>query len=314
MKLKKLACTIIGIIFMLVILITIKVQASDGLKASVQSSKSEIKKTEEIVITLKLDEYQNIKNGINAYKATLEYDEDIFEEVLEKDFESKNNWEMLKYNKDTKELVAIKKAGSTVPEEVAEVKLKAKEEIEPKTTEIKVKDIVTSDGKKDIEVEEAKVVVNVIKEQEEKPEEPEKLEKITSQKYRIEKAYIERITPKTTVANFKQNVTLENVTTNPQMVFTDENGNELKEDSFITTGTRLKVGSSLQFTLIVIGDIDRNSEITVNNMARIKLHLIGSELLTGIELKAADMDDDKEITINDLAQMKLLLIGLLEIK
>lgn len=314
MKLKKLACTIIGIIFMLVILITIKVQASDGLKASVQSSKSEIKKTEEIVITLKLDEYQNIKNGINAYKATLEYDEDIFEEVLEKDFESKNNWEMLKYNKDTKELVAIKKAGSTVPEEVAEVKLKAKEEIEPKTTEIKVKDIVTSDGKKDIEVEEAKVVVNVIKEQEEKPEEPEKLEKITSQKYRIEKAYIERIAPKTTVAKFKQNVTLENVTTNPQMVFTDENGNELKEDSFITTGTRLKVGSSLQFTLIVIGDIDRNSEITVNNMARIKLHLIGSELLTGIELKAADMDDDKEITINDLAQMKLLLIGLLEIK
>lgn len=314
MKLKKLACTIIGIIFMLVILITIKVQASDGLKASVQSSKSEIKKTEEIVITLKLDEYQNIKNGINAYKATLEYDEDIFEEVLEKDFESKNNWEMLKYNKDTKELVAIKKAGSTVPEEVAEVKLKAKEEIEPKTTEIKVKDIVTSDGKKDIEVEEAKVAVNVIKEQEEKPEEPEKPEKITSQKYRIEKDYIERIAPKTTVAKFKQNVTLENVTTNPQMVFTDENGNELQENSFITTGTKLKVGSSLQFTLIVIGDIDRNSEITINCLARIKLHLIGSELLTGIELKAADMDDDKEITINDLAQMKLFLIGLLEIK
>lgn len=314
MKLKKLACTMIGIIFMLVILITIKVQASDGLKASVQSSKNEIKKTEEIVITLKLDEYQNIKNGINAYKATLEYDEDIFEEVLEKDFESKNNWEMLKYNKDTKELVAIKKAGSTVPEEVAEVKLKAKEEIEPKTTEIKVKDIVTSDGKKDIEVEEAKVAVNVIKEQEGKPEEPEKLEKITSQKYRIEKAYIERIAPKTTVAKFKQNVTLENVTTNPQMVFTDENGNELQEESFITTGTKLKVGSSLQFTLIVIGDIDRNSEITVNSLARIKLHLIGSELLTGIELKAADMDDDKEITINDLAQMKLVLIDLLEIK
>lgn len=314
MKLKKLACTMIGIIFMLVILITIKVQASDGLKASVQSSKNEIKKTEEIVITLKLDEYQNIKNGINAYKATLEYDEDIFEEVLEKDFESKNNWEMLKYNKDTKELVAIKKAGSTVPEEVAEVKLKAKEEIEPKTTEIKVKDIVTSDGKKDIEVEEAKVAVNVIKEQEEKPEEPEKPEKITSQKYRIEKDYIERIAPKTTVAKFKQNVTLENVTTNPQMVFTDENGNELQDNSFITTGTKLKVGSSLQFTLIVIGDIDRNSEITINCLARIKLHLIGSELLTGIELKAADMDDDKEITINDLAQMKLFLIGLLEIK
>lgn len=314
MKLKKLACAMIGIIFMLLILITIKVQALDSLKAIVQSSKNQLKKTEEVIITLKLDEYQHIKNGINAYKATLEYDESIFEEVLEKDFLSKNGWEMLKYNKDTRELVAIKKSGSTMPEEVVEIRLKVKGEIEPKRTEIKVKDIVTSNGEKDIDVDETKVAIDIIKEQEEKPEEPEKLEKITSQKYRIEKAYIERIAPKTTVAEFKQNVTLENVTTNPQMIFTDESGNKLQEDSFITTGTKLKVGSSLQFTLIVIGDVDRNSEITVNNIARIKLHLIESELLTGIELKSADMDDDKEITINDLAQMKLVLIGLFEIK
>lgn len=317
MKLKKLAFAIIGIIFMLVILITINVQASNSLKAVMQSSKEELKKTEEVEITLKLDEYQDIKNGINAYKATLEYDSDIFEEVLESNFVCKNNWEMLKYNKDTKEFIAIKKAGSKVPEDVVTITLKVKEEVEPKVTEVKTKDIVTSDGKKDINIDETKVEIDIIKEQDTKPEEPDvpqKPEKITSEKYRIEENYISRIVPKTTVATFKQNVKLENVTTSPQMVFTDANGNVLQENDLITTGTKLKVGKTLQFTLVVTGDIDKTSEITINDVAQVKLHLIGKELLEGIELKVADIDDDKEITINDLAQMKLVLINLLEIK
>ncbi len=314
MKLKKLTYTILGMIFMFVILITINLQASNSLKAVVQSSKNELKKAEEVVITLKLDEYQNIKNGINAYKATLDYDESIFEPVLEENFSCKNSWELLKYNKDTKELVAIKKAGSTVPEEVVQVTLRVKEEIQPKTTNVKMKDIVTSDGKEDIRIDEANVTIDIIVEQEEIPEEPDKPEKITSNKYKIEGSYISKIAPKTTVAGFKKNITLENVTTTPKMIFTDESGNVLQDDSLIKTGTKLKVGSTLQFTLVVIGDIDGDSEITVRDLAKMKLHLIEKELLTGKELKAADIDEDKDITVRDLARMKLILIDLLEIE
>ena len=172
MKNKKLTFLAIVIIIIMIVFITINVQASTSLKSTIESSKNELKKEEEVVISLKLDEYQHIKNGINAYKATLEYDENIFEEVLEKDFTSKNNWEMLKYNKDTKEFVAIKKVGSKEPEEVASITLKVKEEVEPKTTEVKIKEIVTSDGKKDINIEDSKAIINIIKEQEEKPEDP----------------------------------------------------------------------------------------------------------------------------------------------
>lgn len=311
MKLKKLIFTVIGSIFMIAILITINVQASNNLKATIQSSKNEIEKSEEIEIILKLQDYQDIKDGINAYKATLDYDENIFEKVLEQNFTCKNNWELLKYNKDTKEFIAIKKAGSKEPEEVASLILKTKEEVQPKTTEVKIKEIVTSDGKKDINVEEAKLAIDVIEEQEEKPEKPEK---ITSNKYRIEEGYIAKIAPQTTVAQFKQNVKVENVTTEPQMVFIDENGNTLQEDSLIKTGTKLKVGSSLQFTLIVTGDIDGDAEITINDLANIRLHLIDKKSLTGIKLKAGDLDEDGEVTINDLASMKLILIGLSEIK
>ena len=317
MRLKKLIYTTIGSIFIIAILITINVQASNSLKATVQSSKEEVEKEEEIEITLKLEEYQDIKNGINAYKATLDYDEDTFKEVLEQNFTCKNNWELLKYNKDTKEFIAIKKVGSKTPEEVVSVTLKTKEEVEPKTTEIKIKDIVTSDGNKDINIDEAKVTIEVIKEQEElpgEPEKPEKPEKITSNKYKIEQGYIENIVPKTTVSEFKQNVKVENVTTTPQMMFIDESGEVLQEDSLIKTGTKLKVGSSLQFTLIVTGDIDGDSSITINDLANVRLHIIKKKLLTGIELKAGDIDKDSEITINDLANMKLILIGLLELK
>ena len=234
--------------------------------------------------------------------------------MLEQNFTCINYWELLKYNKETKEFIAIKKAGSKEPEEVASLILKTKEEVEPKTTEVKIKDIVTSDGKKDINVEEAKLTIDVIKEQEEIPEEPKGPEKITSNKYKIEEGYILKIAPKTTVAKFKQNVKVENVTTDPQMIFTDENGNTLQEDSLIKTGTKLKVGSSLQYTLIVTGDIDGDSEITINDLAKMKLHLIEKKSLTKIELKAANIDEDNEVTINDLAKMKLILIGLLEIK
>lgn len=309
---------VIGMIVVIsLIFVTTTLLASESLIANTSSSVSDLKAKEEVVVTLKFDQYQGIKNGVNSYKATLEYDKNIFEEVLEKNFVCQNDWEELKYNNDTGEFVAIKKAGSKVPEEVVKVTLKAKEGVKASTTDVKFKDIVTSDAKKDINLSETKVTINIIEEQQEKPEEPIKPtqpEKITSQKYTIEEGYISRILPKTTVQQFKQNVTVENVTTNPQMVFTDANGNVLQDNSLISTGTKLKVGSTLQFTLVVTGDADGDSEITINDMAKVKLHLIETKLLTGIELKAADVDNDKEITINDLAQIKLILIDLFELK
>ena len=77
---------------------------------------------------------------------------------------------------------------------------------------------------------------------------------------------------------------------------------------------KVKVGKTLEYTIIVTGDVDEDAKITVNDLAQIKLHLIEQELLTGIRLKAANVDRDTQITINDAAQVKLVLIGLFEIK
>ena len=44
-----------------------------------------------------------------------------------------------------------------------------------------------------------------------------------------------------------------------------------------------------------------------------KLHLIGSQLLSEISLIAADIDDEEGLTINDIAKVKFVLLDLLEI-
>lgn len=311
---KKIVISIIG--FIIIILIASSILASDNLTANISSTSTQVKEEQEVIISLKFESYQEIKKGLNAYKATIEYDKNIFEEIQSQDFICQNNWEQLKYNEETGEFIAIKKAGSKEPEEVVKITLKAKKGVKAGTTDIKIKNIVTSQGEKDITLNETKVTINIIEEQEKPdvPDVPDKPEKITSAKYTIEDGYISRILPKTTVAQFKTNVTLENVETTPQMVFTDEQGNELQENSLIKTGTKLKVGNTLQFTLIVIGDIDSDAEITIGDMAKLKLHIIEKEVLNGINLKAGDVDNDNEITIGDLAQMKLILIDLLELK
>lgn len=63
---------------------------------------------------------------------------------------------------------------------------------------------------------------------------------------------------------------------------------------------------------VMIGDVDGNGKITLNDLVKIKLHCIEEEVLTQErELKAADINGDGKITVTDVAQMKLLLVGLL---
>ena len=87
-------------------------------------------------------------------------------------------------------------------------------------------------------------------------------------------------------------------------------GNTLTDESVIGTGATLKVGTTLEYTFIVKNDIDGNGTITPNDLALVKIHLIGKELLTGVYEKAADIDLNGKVSINDIATLKLILIEL----
>lgn len=141
-----------------------------------------------------------------------------------------------------------------------------------------------------------------------------------TEKYTIRDGFILKIRPGispigskeikgTTVKEFK-----ENIKTNQKMTFLSNDNKELKDEDVIGTGTVLKLGENQNYTLIVRGDIDGNGKVSVNDLAKLKLHYIEMESLTGNSLKAADIDGNGNVSMIDLAQIKLTLIGLAELK
>lgn len=301
---KKKSLYVMGFILVCLILTSaIVISSTNVIKGKLASSTQEIKAGEAVIITLRFDQYNQITKGINAFKATLEYDDDIFDTLTQENFKTLNNWEELKYNPETKELVAIKKAGSKQPEDVLQIKLVAKINPKLEKTNIGIKDISTSEGKGDIILDNETVEVNVIEEQ------SSEKEKLTSEKYTVTEKYVSRILPETTIKEFNKNIEIENRTEQTKVEFTDEEGNKLQEESKVATGTKLQIGEKT-YELIVIGDTDKDSLITVNDLADLKLHIIETKMLNGIEYEAADMSGDGIVEIDDLAQMKLVYLGL----
>ncbi len=134
-------------------------------ETTLNANMTSLKLGQEVIVTLNLGNYSDVTNGYNAYKAKLIYDKNIFEQVLQDDFISLNDWEELEYNPDTFEFVAIKKVGSKTLENVVQVRLRVKTTASAGTTTIKINNLVTSEGHKDIFVEDKSVDVNVIKDQ-----------------------------------------------------------------------------------------------------------------------------------------------------
>lgn len=126
--------------------------ASAKVEATLTATSQKLKEGENLVITLKADRLQDIEHGINAYKGVLKYDNTIFEEVKEADFKELSGWEGLEYNSKTCEFVVYKKAGAILEENIIEVLLQVKEGVKAAKTQVKMIDMVTSQGKQDIYV------------------------------------------------------------------------------------------------------------------------------------------------------------------
>lgn len=139
--------------------------ANTNIKTTLNVNMTGLKAGQEVTVTLDLDNYTNVTSGYNAYKAKLIYDQNIFEQVLQDDFVSLNDWEELEYNPDTFEFVAIKKVGSKTLENVVQVRLRVKTTASAGITTIKMENIVTSEGRKDIPVDDKSVDVNIIRDQ-----------------------------------------------------------------------------------------------------------------------------------------------------
>ena len=165
-------------------------------------------------------------------------------------------------------------------------------------TILKVKNIEASNGEDTIQANDVEISLHI-----EKKEEPFE---ISSDKYKIGDNIISYVLPKTTITEFNKYIS-----TNRTIHVIDKYNQEQIGDSIVKTGMKLKVDNEdIEYTIIVLGDINENGEIDISDLAEMKLHLIEESILTGINLLAADVDKDGEITINDIALIKLVLIDL----
>jgi len=247
-----------------------------------------------------LSKLDSLENGLISLLGKIEYDKSILDRM---EIVGQNGWTLDANSFNEKNLKFIVDSGVAAKEsiDVLKIKFKVKENItETKESVIAIRNISASggDGAYFANDAELQYVIKIV--------EPER---ITSDIYNIddEKQIISNISASTKISQFKQNVE-----TKQQIVFLDNNGNAIEnQETLVKTGMVIKVGETLQYTLVITGDIDGDGEITVNDLAKIKLHLIESKLIApGITLMAADVDTDNDITINDAAKVKLVLIEL----
>ena len=269
------------------------------------SNNEQLYKGDEFEVNVKISDLIDIDRGIIVVYGKLDYDEDI--ELME--LVPQKKWQIM-YNENNKTFVMdneefINNENIDENDFILKMKFKAKETItEDVDTTIRITDIKGSNGKKDIPSQDAILNINIKLE-----EEPI----FTSEKYNIEENHITRIAPGTTFKKFKSNVE-----TNQELVLKDRSGNLLDSDDYcLATNMTLTVGERKTYTIVVIGDIadiDGNGMVTITDLAQLKLHYIGLELLPEVSVKAADINGDNQITITDLAQLKLVIIGLMEIE
>ena len=125
----------------------------NNLITEIKVKSDQIKKGDKIEVLLSIKSNDSTIKGFNAFQATLDYDEEVFEKVKQSDFEALNSWSELLYNPDNKKFVVINKSSNIEKEDAIKLTLTAKENASPTKTSIKIKDAVASDGEKDIKID-----------------------------------------------------------------------------------------------------------------------------------------------------------------
>lgn len=259
-------------------------------------------------VIARIGNFSNIENGLLSIKGQLEYDTNVLEKIS---ISGENGWNLGEdgFNEENSEFLMLRNSLVTNDTDVLRIGFKVKDDISQNVDSlVKIKDASAAGGIATIYTPDSSLAVNV---------RPILADEITSLKYDVDndKNIISKIAPVTSISQFKTNVTTRN-----ELVFMDKDGNVITDETVkLATGMKLKVGETLNYTLVVIGDIDGDSEITVNDLAKLKLHLIKHTLLTDeLQLMAADVDTDTDpgsgLTVNDVARMKLVLLKLFTIK
>lgn len=130
---------------------------------------------------------------------------------------------------------------------------------------------------------------------------------ITSSVYKFDNTNcIYKIMPNTSVEDLKKNI----VSNDNNYTIRAKDGKILTNEELVGTGVELILSNSIQYTLIVTGDVNGDGKITVTDITKIKRKIVGLEWLDVVFEKAGDIDNSSNITVTDLIKAKRFLVGI----
>lgn len=150
----------IGLCFSLIILLNSTCYAS---KVEINKDKEELEPGDSITIKINVADID--EDGINVIQGKLEYNQNIFEKIVSSDFECKNNWSIAYNDEDTdsqgKFILMNLSAGVWEDQEIAEVTLKVKEDVNKEETQIKISQLCTTKDDEVISMEDSETKVQI---------------------------------------------------------------------------------------------------------------------------------------------------------
>ncbi len=130
--------------------LTINVNAADyTFSASMKPSSTTIEAGEEFTVNIKVSNINVGNNGINSINGVFEYDASAFEDVTADSFEGLNDW-TVKYTANTGKLSFLKTNFVKESQDICQVTLKAKSDVNVSKGAIELKDLVASNSENSI--------------------------------------------------------------------------------------------------------------------------------------------------------------------
>ena len=158
--------SIILIIILTLFLNSVIYAANESFSIKLESTKTEVKPTEEIEVKLKIKDFQNINEGIYAFSGTIVYDTNVFEPLTDAKIKGEGSWSAVPTsNPITGQITADSGGGVKTESDVITITLKVKENAAEGTIgKITIKDFEASEGEVDILAnEDATMSVKIVK-------------------------------------------------------------------------------------------------------------------------------------------------------
>lgn len=130
---------------------------------------------------------------------------------------------------------------------------------------------------------------------------------IETNTYQINGTQIYGIKPRTTLEEFQKQITV-----NMEYTVLDKQANIVNQGDFIGTGMTIQIGD-VQYSLVVIGDMNGDGKISVVDLTKLKRVLVGLDKVDSNQLRAVDFNEDNKVSVVDLVWIKKILVGLIKI-